>query len=113
MNDIRFEYEEYTNTIHYWKEGMRYQLDVRNLQDCVPIFNTLAEANQELYNEHEELKKDLNNLLETIQRKSSYYDHRRFEKPSNAGNNRMYVKIEEEIASIGQQLQNILRLDLE
>lgn len=110
MNTIRFEYKEHTDTIWFQKDdGLKYQLDAYNLKDCVKVLNTLAEANQNLYKENEELKKDLNTLLETIQRNSKYYDHQRFEKPTNAGNIMMYVKIEKELASIGRQLETILK----
>lgn len=41
MNEKRFIYEEKLDVIHYWEEGNRFQLDVRNLKDVTVTLNTL------------------------------------------------------------------------
>ena len=60
MSEKRFEYDEHIGRILYWKEGLLYQLDVNNLEDCVEVLNQLNDEN-------EQLKKQINELVKGIQ----------------------------------------------
>ena len=66
MTEKQFEYDKNTDKIWFWKNGIKYQLDADNLQDCVEVLNLLSGENEQLKSELKELTQKKNDLKELL-----------------------------------------------